>query len=101
MPYCPARDLIDRDELVLALPTTTVRQAAKHMAEHKCGSVLVVEDEKLVGIFTARDLLTRVVAKGRGLEQTRLHEVMTPDPATITADTPAEDALRRTGSGSV
>ena len=93
MPQHSIHDLLDRETLVHATPTTTVHQAAQSMAEHRCGSLLVVQDEQLVGIFTAHDLLTRVIAKGRDPKQTRLHEVMTPDPATITADTPVEDAL--------
>ena len=96
MSRCLARDLLDHHELTYATPTTSVCQAAKQMAAHKCGSVLVVEDEHLVGIFTARDLLTRVVAEGRGLEQTRLGEVMTPNPVTITAEASLEEALQRT-----
>ncbi len=88
MPQHPVHDLLDRDMLLHAAPATTVQQAAQSMAEHRCGSLLVGEDEQLVGIFTAHDLLTRVIAKGRDPKQTRLHEVMTPDPATITAATP-------------
>lgn len=95
MSHCLARDLLDHDELTYATPATTVCQAAKQMAAHKCGSVLVVDNGHLVGIFTTHDLLTRVVAEGRGLEQTRLSEVMTPNPATIAAEASLEEALQR------
>ena len=50
------------------------------MAEGRCGSVLVLEEGRLLGIFTERDLLNRVVGAGRDPEGTRLAEVMTKEP---------------------
>jgi CBS domain-containing protein len=58
-----ARPRRARDRLVTARPDETVHDAARRMAEHNCGSVLVMgPDEGLLGIFTERDLLVRVVA---------------------------------------
>ena len=72
------------------MQTATVR-----MAEQRCGSILVCDGEQLCGIFTERDLLTRVVAAGRDAAQTRLGEVMTPDPDLIEASEPVIEAVRR------
>ena len=54
----PVRECIHRDE-PCAQPDDTVREAAKRMAEACCGSILVCDGEKLLGIFTERDLLVR------------------------------------------
>jgi CBS domain-containing protein len=56
------------------------------MAEKKVGAVMVVEDGRLVGIFTERDAVYRVIAQGRDARTTRLAEVMTPDPNTVTPE---------------
>ena len=55
MPHRCVRDLVERDALVSAAADTSVRAAAKAMAEHVCGSILVTERECLVGIFTTHD----------------------------------------------
>ena len=90
----PVRDFLARDTLLKAEPEETVRDAAIGMAAHHCGSVLVARGDVLVGIFTERDLLSRVVAAGRDLD-TRLVEVMTANPDTIPADAPIRDAIRQ------
>jgi CBS domain-containing protein len=55
--------LIKMPNVITLSPKATVSEAAKKMAEHLVGSVIVLEGDKLVGIFTERDLLNRVVAK--------------------------------------
>ena len=55
----------------------TVLEAAKHMNEHRIGAVVVTHGEKVVGIFTERDVLNRVVAGQRDATTTPVHEVMT------------------------
>lgn len=75
--------VMERRKILTAPPETTVSRAAELMAEWKVGAVMVVEGTRLVGIFTERDVVFRVVAKGRDPAQTLLSEVMTPDPRTI------------------
>jgi CBS domain-containing protein len=58
-------------------PTATALEAAQLMNERHIGSVLVVEGDKMVGIFTERDVLLRIVAAQRDPAATRLEEVMT------------------------
>ena len=52
------RSVMERKKLLTAAPQTTVSQAAKLMAKKNVGAVMVVEGERLVGIFTERDALT-------------------------------------------
>jgi CBS domain-containing protein len=73
----------------ICLPATaTVGEAIERMLARRQAGVLVVDGEgRLIGIFTERDVLTRVVGRGRDARQTTLGEVMTPDPdALMTGD---------------
>jgi CBS domain-containing protein len=79
----PVRQLIEPRKLLVAAPGSTVRDASKMMATRAVGAVLVVEGDKLLGIFTERDVVFRVVACGLDPDVTRLAEVMTPEPKTI------------------
>ena len=94
MPKRPVREIIERDRLVAVAPTTTVKAAVDAMAEHRCGSVLVMEGDTVAGIFTERDLMLRVVHAGRDPATTSMVEVMTRTPDTIAADAPVADAIR-------
>jgi CBS domain-containing protein len=80
------RSVMERKRILIAPPETSVSKAAKLMAKRKVSAVMVVEDGRLVGIFTERDAVYRVVAKGRDAHATRLAEVMTPDPRTVAPD---------------
>ena len=77
------RDVMEREKLLTAAPDTTVSKAAVLMAKRKVGAVMVVEGERLIGIFTERDLVIRVVAQDRDARATPLADVMTPAPQTI------------------
>ena len=77
------RSVMERKKLVTAPPGTTVSQAAKLMAKKNVGAVMVVEDERLIGIFTERDAVFRVIAKGRDTQTTVLADVMTTAPQTV------------------
>ena len=78
----------------------SVADACNQMRDHRAGSVLVKgEAGRLVGIFTGRDAVCRVLAQRRDPSVTRLAEVMTPDPATMSPDCTAFDALRIMSDG--
>ena len=79
----PVRHLIEPRKLLVAAPETTVREAAELMASRAVGAVLVVERDELLGIFTERDVVFRVVACGLDPDVTRVSEVMTREPKTI------------------
>ena len=83
-----------QDPLTLP-PDATVRLACQRMRERRVGAVLVTDgDRRLVGIFTGRDAVCRVLAEGRSPADTKLIEVMTPEPDTMPPGRTAIDALR-------
>ena len=85
---CPRliRDIIKTQTILTMPPSATVRAAAREMKRHKVGAVLVAEAGKLVGIFTERDGLFRVLAEEHNPDTTPLAAVMTARPTTVTAD---------------
>lgn len=93
------RNIIEDQEIVSCPSETTVSDAALLMRQHKIGALMVVEDSKLVGMFTERDALFRVVAEGRDTQTTRLAEVMTAHPQTIEPDKPFASALHMMHEG--
>jgi len=82
----PIRGLMEKRKLLSEPPDTLVIKACERMAKKNTGAVLVVQDGTLVGIFTERDAVFRVIAQGRDPALTRLAEVMTPSPKTIDPD---------------
>ena len=75
--------------------TASVMEACNRMRDGQAGSILVTGDTgRLVGIFTGRDAVCRVLAHRRDAATTRLAEVMTPNPTTMSPDQTAIDALR-------
>lgn len=84
----------DQKPLMLA-PSATVTEACQRMRERRVGAVLVTDgDRRLVGIFTGRDAVHRVLAEGRSAGHTRLADVMTPNPRTMPPGRTAIEALR-------
>jgi CBS domain-containing protein len=80
------REVMEQKKLLTAPPQTTVSKAAKLMAKRKVGAIMVVDDRRLVGIFTERDAVFRVIARDLDSHTTRLVDVMTREPITITPD---------------
>jgi CBS domain-containing protein len=80
------RDVMERKKILVAPPETSVSKAAKLMAEKNVGAVMVVDKKRLVGIFTERDAVIRVIAQGRDARTTLLADVMTADPQTVAPD---------------
>lgn len=77
-----------KTDVVSARPDELVAVVAQRMREHAVGAVLVLADGVLTGIFSERDLLTRIVAEGRDAQATSVGDVATTDPVTVEADTP-------------
>jgi CBS domain-containing protein len=66
--------------------TATVAEAITRMLERRQAGVLIVDaNGRLTGIFTERDVLTRVAGAGRDAARTRLHDVMTPNPEALSS----------------
>lgn len=70
----------------------TVLQAAQFMTEHHIGAVVIRDGERIVGMFSERDILQRVVAEAREPASTLVGDVMTIEVACCTAETSLEEA---------
>lgn len=82
----PIRCVLQPRELVMGPPEMSVADAALLMKRGNVGAILVVKEGHLVGIFTERDAVRRVLAVYRDPRVTKLAEVMTPDPMTVEPD---------------
>jgi CBS domain-containing protein len=86
-------------EIMTADPRTaeagaTVADAAREMRDGDVGSVVVIENGAVAGIITDRDIAVRVVAQGLDPDATRVAEVATMRPVTLTVDQSVDDAIR-------
>lgn len=79
-------------DLVLVDPGSTAREAAQLMRERHIGDVLVVEDERLTGLVTDRDLAVRVLADDLGPD-TPVSRAVTAEPMALTPDAAMQDAV--------
>ena len=74
-------------------PRTTVYDALRVMADKNCGALLVMEGEKVVGIFSERDYARKVILQGRSSKETLVSEIMTSKLHTIHPDQTVEEAM--------
>ncbi len=87
------RQIIEGQELLTAPSSLTVAEAARLMKQRNVGAMMVVDGGKLVGVFTERDALFRVLAAGLDGAVTPLSAVMTANPRTISPDRSFAHAL--------
>ncbi len=88
-------DIVRHQDPLTLPPEATVKEACRCMRERHVGAVLVTAaDRRLVGIFTGRDAVHRVLAEGRSAARTELAAVMTRNPTTMTPGKTAIEALR-------
>lgn len=87
------RDIIKGQELLTAPLAMTVAEAARLMKQRNVGAMMVVDAGRLVGVFTERDGLFRVLAQGLDAAATPLSAVMTANPQTISPERPFAHAL--------
>ena len=73
--------------------TTTVLDAVREMNLHKISSILVMDGGRLMGLLTARDVLTRVIEPEFDVHVTRVHQVMVTNHPTLTPDMMAMEAM--------
>ncbi|MGD0823063.1 MAG: CBS domain-containing protein [Terriglobales bacterium] len=86
-------DLLKNQVLITAELHQTVLEVAALMVEHNIGAVPVLQDGALVGIFSERDIMTRVVAGGKDPAHTPVSQVMTDDPLTIAPNDALETCM--------
>lgn len=94
------RDVMTRNPRTVA-PDATVREAARTMREEDAGIMPVVQDGRVIGVVTDRDLAMRVLAEGRNPDQTRVSEVMSSDVHVCTPDDRLVEAVRIMGEENV
>jgi len=87
-------DVANNQDVLSLTAETSVREAAQHMADRRVGAALVNDNGTLVGIFTERDVMTRVVASGLDPDKTEIRQVMTERPSTAAPEQRALDALK-------
>jgi len=76
------------------VPETTVYEALEIMVEKNVSALLVMENDKLAGIFTERDYARKIVLKGKISKETTIGEVMTRDLITVAPETSLDSCMR-------
>jgi len=75
-------------------PDEPVRDAIRRMAERRIGALLVMQDERLLGVVSERDYARKVILQGRSSAQTAVHEIMSGTPLTVSPETDVFDCMR-------
>lgn len=86
-------DLLKNQVTISANSKQTVLEVARLMVEHNIGAVPILQDGQLTGIFSERDLMSRVVAEGMDPARTNVGEVMTEDPLTVAPNDALETCM--------
>jgi CBS domain-containing protein len=88
------RELLERkgNKILTTGPTRTVQQAVQVMNDHRIGALVVVDEDRIIGMFTERDVLRRVVGERRDPIETLVGDVMTTEVVCCRPETTAEEA---------
>jgi len=88
-------ELLDEHHAVIHSvdPDVSVTECVRQMNEQKIGAMLVMKDDRLLGIFTERDAITRVLGAGLDPPHTKVSAVMTNNPICITPSTTLDEAM--------
>jgi len=89
----PIYDLVKDRKVCSVEAESTVLEAARYMMEQRIGALPVLRNGELVGIFSERDIMNRVVAVGRLPGTTKVSEVMTANPKAVDVSESIENCL--------
>jgi CBS domain-containing protein len=89
------KELLTHREVYTVKKGTTVKDVVYYMAEKRVGLLPVMDDGKLVGVFSERDLVQRVIAKNKNLEETRVEDVMSTKLLIAETHEPNESVLAK------
>lgn len=87
-------EILRRFDPIMLPPNATVMMAARHMRARNDTAVLITEGDTLLGIFTERDGISRVLAEGKDPVETTLADVMTDNPNTVGPHDSADEIVR-------
>jgi len=87
------KDLIKDRQTYTVQDGQSVLDVAKFLVEHNIGAVPVLHDKQLVGIFSERDIMKRVVAELRDPRTTKVSDIMTKGPVTVTPESTVEECM--------
>jgi CBS domain-containing protein len=89
-------DHLVRESVVILDENNTVQEAVAMMADHNVGSLVVSRNGEVVGLFTERDLVKRVVARGKNVAELKLVEVATTTSLVkVPHDTSCQEAIHK------
>jgi len=92
--HTPLNEIFEKGEAIHSVgPDTLVTECVRLMTAGKIGALIVMDGRRLIGIFTERDALNKVLAGGLDPGKTKVSEVMTPDPYCIPPTTTVGDAM--------
>ncbi len=74
-------------------PSIMVYEAVELMCEKNIGGLLIIQNDKLEGIFTERDYARKLILKGKSSKNTPISELMTKNPITVSPETSIEDCM--------
>lgn len=89
--------LIENKPIFCAKVGQNIQEVVSIMVEHNIGSVTVLEGDKIVGIFTERDLMNKIVGPGKIPSETKIEDVMTRELIVVPPDYDSEDCIRLMG----
>lgn len=87
------RELLNDRSIFQVEADHSVLEVVNYMVDHNVGAVPVLREGELVGVFSERDLMKRVVAGARSPGSTKVSEVMTPRPYSVSADETIENCM--------
>jgi CBS domain-containing protein len=94
MPKTTVKEVMN-PQVVVAKPEATIKEAAQIMSQFRIGCLIVMDEDKVVGIVTESDIIGKVVAANKDPERLRLEDIMSRNIISTTPDETIEDAAEK------